>query len=275
MRYRLAFNMFVSVGNKLWSENITCTFFCVWPRWSYSSPLPRKTSSISAPETACMIGSENNQSSLRRSPAAPASLSAEYHTDSVRVPPSASALTGCLFTWNYRPLQSRKEQIRKHFQACFSSLKLGFSSQPSWPEVHSANQYEQSGAYSCSTSSLLETDRCRSRMLSTPKGPYIFRVGNKGGGHISVALCEPGPGRQLQTVCLANGQLTKITLWDKGRFVRFCLWQGREDTRLRGNIMSCPLCSTGPLCWTLLNIAAQQKLGYHYRELTWFIASSL
>lgn len=38
-----------------------------------------------------------------------------------------------------------------------------------------------------------------------------------------------------------------------------------------GNIVSCPLRFTGPLCWTLLNIAAKQKLGYHYWELTFVI----
>lgn len=41
---------------------------------------------------------------------------------SVHVPPSASALTGCLFTWNYRTLQSI--QIRKHF-GVFFQLEVG------------------------------------------------------------------------------------------------------------------------------------------------------
>lgn len=62
-----------------------------------------------------------------------------------------------------------KRTHQKTLWGCFSSLKLGFSSQPSWAEVKSANQYEQSSAYSCSTSSILETDRCRSWMLSTPR----------------------------------------------------------------------------------------------------------
>lgn len=43
---------------------------------------------------------------------------------SVHVPPSASALTGCLFTWNYRTLQSIK--IRKHFGAVFPAWSRCF-----------------------------------------------------------------------------------------------------------------------------------------------------
>lgn len=115
-----------------------------------------------------------------------------------------------------------KRTHQKTLWGCFSSLKLGFSSQPSWAEVHSATQYEQRGAYSCSTSSILETVRCRNWIL------YLEPT-TRGWTHFC-RLCEPEPGIQMQTVWLVNGQSVKITFLDKGTFVRFCLWQERADT---------------------------------------------
>lgn len=119
---------------------------------------------------------------------------------SVHVPPSASALTGCLFTWNYRTLQSIK--IRKHFGAVFPAWSQCFLLiQSGLKCTVQITEREQRSAYSCSTWSILVTVLCRtgtgacSMGVDTVLKHYVcVFVSDK---NSYVLICE---GIQLQTL---------------------------------------------------------------------------